>query len=138
MLAPVTLAQRPIDAKTNEITEVRPLLQPLDLRGKVVTADAMHTQVDLARFLARDKDADYVFTVKAIRYYARRSSLRIESFPPPVHGERKGPRPDFTANDSAHRQSARQLVPLPQSRVSASSALPGTARATSSTKWRTA
>ena len=61
---PGTLAQRPIDAKTNEITEARPLLQPLDLRGKVVTADAMRAQVNLARFLARDKGTDQVFTVK--------------------------------------------------------------------------
>ena len=31
---PVTLAQRPIDAKTNEIAEARPLLQPFGPAGQ--------------------------------------------------------------------------------------------------------
>src|SRR6266542_2067497 len=31
------LAQRRVDAKTNEISGFRPLLEPLDLQGKVVT-----------------------------------------------------------------------------------------------------
>lgn len=57
-------AQRQIPDKTNEIPEFRPLLEPLDLRGKVVTADALHAQVGHARFLVEEKDADYVFTVK--------------------------------------------------------------------------
>ncbi|WP_192902987.1 copper amine oxidase N-terminal domain-containing protein, partial [Pelotomaculum propionicicum] len=41
-----------------------PLLEPLDLEGRVVTADAMHTQVEHARFIVEDKKADYVFPVK--------------------------------------------------------------------------
>jgi predicted transposase YbfD/YdcC len=40
------------------------LLEGLDIAGKVVTADAMHTQTDLAHFIVEDKKADYVFTVK--------------------------------------------------------------------------
>ena len=60
----VVLAQRQIPDKTNEIPEFRPLLTPLDLEGRVVTADAMHAQVDHARFLVEEKKADYVFTVK--------------------------------------------------------------------------
>ena len=45
---------------------VRPVtrLEPLDLKGKAVTAVAMHTQRKLARFLVEDKHADYYFTVK--------------------------------------------------------------------------
>ena len=35
------LAQRDVDAKTNEITRFRPLLAGLDLAGVVVTADAL-------------------------------------------------------------------------------------------------
>ena len=61
----VVLAQREVDHKTNEITAFRPLLEPLDLEGVVVTADAMHAQVDHANFLVDEKGADYVFTVKA-------------------------------------------------------------------------
>jgi predicted transposase YbfD/YdcC len=42
----------------------RPLLEPLNLKDKVVTGDALHTQKDLARFLVEEKQADYLFTVK--------------------------------------------------------------------------
>ena len=42
----------------------QPLLQPLDLKGQVLTGDAMHTQIDLARFLVEEKQADYLFAVK--------------------------------------------------------------------------
>jgi hypothetical protein len=58
------IAQRAVDQKSNEITAVRPLLEPLDLRGKVVTADAMHAQKEHAKFLVEEKGAGYVFTVK--------------------------------------------------------------------------
>lgn len=60
----ITLAQREIPAKTNEIPEIKPLLDPLPLQGRVVTADALHTQRETARFLVEDKQAHYLFTVK--------------------------------------------------------------------------
>jgi len=60
----ITVAQRQVESKSNEIPAARPLLEPLDLKGKVITADAMHTQKDLARFLVKDKHAHYCFTVK--------------------------------------------------------------------------
>jgi hypothetical protein len=60
----ITIAQKQIESKTNEIPTARPLLEPLDLKGQVVTGDALHTQKDLARFLVQDKQADYLFTVK--------------------------------------------------------------------------
>lgn len=60
----LTIAQREVSSKTNEIPEAKPLLAPLDLRGKVVTADALHTQKELARFLVEDKQTDYCMTVK--------------------------------------------------------------------------
>ncbi|MEU1601699.1 ISAs1 family transposase [Streptomyces sp. NPDC005708] len=37
----IVLAQREVDAKSNEITAFRPLLDPLDLTGAVVTFDAL-------------------------------------------------------------------------------------------------
>ncbi len=40
------------------------LLAPLDLVGRVITADALHTQVKTARFIVKEKQADYLFTVK--------------------------------------------------------------------------
>ena len=58
------LGQVDVDGKTNELTRFRPLLDPLDLAGVLVTADALHTQREHARWLAEDKRAGYVFTVK--------------------------------------------------------------------------
>jgi DDE_Tnp_1-associated/Transposase DDE domain len=58
------LAQRHVASKTNELTQFRPLLDEVDLAGRVVTADALHTQTEHARWLVQDKHADYVFTVK--------------------------------------------------------------------------
>lgn len=60
----ITIGQVQVDKKSNEITAFRPLLEPLNLEGKIVTADAMHTQVKNALFLVEEKKADYLFQVK--------------------------------------------------------------------------
>ena len=60
----IVISQRSVDKKTNEITEFQPLLNSLDLKDKVVTADALHTQVEHARYLKEDKEADYFFTAQ--------------------------------------------------------------------------
>ena len=60
----ITVSQKQISSKSNEIPAARPLLEPLDLKGRVVTGDALHTQRDLARFLVEKKHADYFFIVK--------------------------------------------------------------------------
>lgn len=60
----ITVAQREVGEKTNEIPELPKLLQPLDIAGRVVTADAMHTQKETARFIVEEKRADYLLIVK--------------------------------------------------------------------------
>ena len=60
----IVVGQEEVDQKSNEITAFRPLLEGLDLTGALVTADAMHTQREHARFLVEDKGADYLFQVK--------------------------------------------------------------------------
>ncbi|MCM3885210.1 ISAs1 family transposase [Frankia sp. R82] len=60
----VVLAQRGVDAKTNEIPELKALLGALDLAGAVVTADALHTQRDTATWLV-ERGAHYVLVAKA-------------------------------------------------------------------------
>ena len=60
----VTIAQANVDTKTNEITAFAPLLEGLDLADTVVTADAMHTQREHARFLVEEKGAHYLFGLK--------------------------------------------------------------------------
>jgi predicted transposase YbfD/YdcC len=59
---PAVLAQREVPPQTNEITQVKPLLEHLELTGRVVTLDALHCQQATARHLAEDKGAHYVFT----------------------------------------------------------------------------
>jgi predicted transposase YbfD/YdcC len=60
-----TMAQREVDAKTNEIPELAPLLEGLDLAGTVVTADALHGQRKTARMITEDLGAHYLLFVKA-------------------------------------------------------------------------
>ena len=62
--AGAVLAQASVDGKTNEITAFAPLLEPLDLAGAVITADALHTQREHAEFLVTDKKAHYILVVK--------------------------------------------------------------------------
>lgn len=58
------IAQSEVDAKTNEIPALRELLDPLPIQDRVVTADALHTQRETARFLVEDKQAHYLLTAK--------------------------------------------------------------------------
>jgi predicted transposase YbfD/YdcC len=62
--ARTVLAQTHVDGKTNEITRFAPLLQPLDLAGCVITADALHTQREHAEHLVTGQHAHYILVVK--------------------------------------------------------------------------
>ncbi|MFE2533691.1 ISAs1 family transposase [Streptomyces sp. NPDC059371] len=57
------LVQRQIADKSNEIPAFAPLLDTIDLNGAVITADALHTQHDHARYL-RGRGAHYISVVK--------------------------------------------------------------------------
>ena len=60
------------------------LLEPLDIQGAVVTADAMHTQKNTATFIVNEKKADYFFTVKDNQETLNNDikTLHMEDFPP--------------------------------------------------------
>lgn len=60
----VVIGQLQVDGKHNEIAEFKPQLEPVDLEGKLVTADAMHTQRELARYPVEGKHADQLFVTK--------------------------------------------------------------------------
>jgi predicted transposase YbfD/YdcC len=64
----IVLAEREIAAKTNEIPEIGPMLLELNerfpLAGRVITADALHTQRALATLICEDLLGHYVLTVK--------------------------------------------------------------------------
>ncbi|PSR28018.1 MAG: ISAs1 family transposase [Sulfobacillus benefaciens] len=53
-----------VDGKTNEIPQLKVLLDPLDIAGAIVTVDALHTQTETARYVVEDKHAHYVMEVK--------------------------------------------------------------------------
>ncbi|QNA72002.1 ISAs1 family transposase [Streptomyces sp. So13.3] len=59
----VVLGQVDVENKTNEITCFQPLLDDIDLRGAVVTSDAMHTQREHAEYLT-GRGAHYIVIVK--------------------------------------------------------------------------
>lgn len=59
----LVLAQRPVDAKSNEITAIPEVLRLLDLEGCTVTIDAMGCQTAIARQLVQ-QGANYVLAVK--------------------------------------------------------------------------
>ena len=61
--AGLVLAQQAVDGKSNEITAIPELLDMLNLRGAIVTIDAIGTQKEIARRIA-DKGADYVLALK--------------------------------------------------------------------------
>ena len=59
----VSLGQRAVDGKSNEITAVPELLKLLELEGAIVTYDAMGCQKEIAQAI-RDEGADYLLAVK--------------------------------------------------------------------------
>jgi predicted transposase YbfD/YdcC len=61
--ARLVLGQVAVDAKSNEITAIPLLLELLDLRGAVVTIDAMGCQTEIAAAI-RGRGADYLLAVK--------------------------------------------------------------------------
>jgi len=80
----VVLNQVEVADKASELKAVKPLLDALPLAGRVVTADALHTQTETARYLVEDKEAHYLFTVKDNQptLKADIASLQMEAFPP--------------------------------------------------------
>lgn len=60
----LTLAQRTVDGKSNEIPAVQELLKELNIKGTVVTADALNCQKETAEIIVGQK-ADYLLSVKA-------------------------------------------------------------------------
>lgn len=66
--ARITLAQREVDQKTNEITQLKPLLDDITLdtgqgQAVVFTADALHTQRAHAQYLRETKDWHFILPV---------------------------------------------------------------------------
>lgn len=59
----VVLGQKSVDAKSNEITAIPKLLELLEIKGAIVTIDAMGCQKNIAEKIA-EKEGDYVLALK--------------------------------------------------------------------------
>jgi predicted transposase YbfD/YdcC len=59
----ITLAQRAVKEKENEISAVKEMLTPSLVKGRLISADAMHTQKEFCRTIKR-YDGDYILIVK--------------------------------------------------------------------------
>jgi hypothetical protein len=63
----LTVAQEPIEEKSNEIPALKPLLRKLPkaaLEGSLITADALHCQQETAAFITQELGADYLLGLK--------------------------------------------------------------------------
>jgi hypothetical protein len=58
------LGSLPVEEKRNEIPAMRQMARTLDLEGRKVSADALHTQTETAQTLLYEAGSDYLFTVK--------------------------------------------------------------------------
>ena len=61
--AGLTLGQLKVDGKSNEITAIPKLLELIDVKGAVVTIDAMGAQKEIAKTLV-NRGADYILALK--------------------------------------------------------------------------
>lgn len=71
-----------VDTKTNEIPVARQLFKQLDLDGRKVSLDALHTQDQTARELVLEHGADFLLTVKDNQPTVRANIERLVQAPP--------------------------------------------------------
>lgn len=71
-----------VDTKTNEIPVARELFKKLELDGRKVSLDALHTQTQTARELVLEHGADYLLTVKDNQPTVRKNIERLVQAPP--------------------------------------------------------
>ncbi|MHB1956130.1 MAG: ISAs1 family transposase [Sulfobacillus sp.] len=97
------IAQTEVDQKSNEIPAMYTMLDPLDLTGTLITADAMHTQQKFATYVVENKQADYLLIAKGNQptLEADLRALAPEDFSP--SGRHVGKR-SRTSRTSAHPQ----------------------------------
>lgn len=71
-----------VDTKTNEIPVARELFGQLDLTGRSVALDALHTQDQTARELVMEHGANYLLTVKGNQPTLRQNIDKLVPVPP--------------------------------------------------------
>jgi len=82
------------DSKSNEIPAARQLLDGQDLLGKIVAADAMHTQDETSQKTLFEGGGDYLLTVKGNQSTLETTLANLfvkQSFSPSAHAQDSGP-----------------------------------------------
>jgi hypothetical protein len=81
------------DSKSNEIPAARRLLDGQDLEGKILVADAMHTQDETAQKILFEGGGDYLLTVKGNQSTLKTTLATLfvkQSFSPSAHAQDAG------------------------------------------------
>jgi hypothetical protein len=81
------------DSKSNEIPAARQLLRGQDLLGKILVADALHTQDATGQQILFEKGADYLLTVKGNQSTLQTHLEKLfekQSFSPSAHPQDSG------------------------------------------------
>lgn len=109
----VMIAQHQIPDDTTETTQVRALLDSVDLENAVVTADAAHAQRETAEYIAGERESDYFLFVKT-----NQASLQQAIFDaiqhdgplePRLHGTGLQPRLDHPPLHLGHQRRQRRF-----------------------------
>ncbi|EST37427.1 hypothetical protein N566_13185 [Streptomycetaceae bacterium MP113-05] len=74
----VTLGQVQVGAKTNETAHFKPLLEPLDLGGVLLTFDALHSVQANVTWLVEIKNAHYIAVIKANQPTGYRQDVALQ------------------------------------------------------------
>ena len=91
----------PVASKTNEITALRQLVEPIDLDGRLVAMDALHTQDETVQKLLYEKGADYIVTLKDNQptLLATAQNLLTQDSPPSSGNPRRQSQPPRAPRD---------------------------------------
>jgi hypothetical protein len=100
----VIIAQTRIPDDTNETTQVKALLDTIDLTRAVVTADAAHASRETAAYIAGQRAADYPLTVKGNTPGLQRAIYDK------IQAECDASAPDHSATDRAHGRTVRRSL----------------------------
>jgi len=82
----LVLGQQKVDSKSNEITATPALLELMELKGSIVTIDAMGTRREIVKAIVA-KGADYVLALKGNQGTLKQEVKLLFSKPIPAHLE---------------------------------------------------
>lgn len=116
----LSLGQVACDEKSNEITAIPQLLRLMDIRGAIVTIDAMGTQAAIAREIV-EGGGDYVLALKGNQGTLHQAV--IASIDEQLEGDLSDAQEDGTTETNHGREETRTYLQLP-----VPTGLPGSAR----------